>query len=267
MADQIWEKGFVEALPEDKRESMLERAPSAALQQSYLGIGDFLAGVGKKKDDRQLELFAPAVIVSDCQGNGVLHYAAEGGQADLAKKIAKAMPEELERANQSGRTPLHMAVLSGNARAVEALAGAGAKADAQDHDGSTPLHLAAWLGDKEMLEILAKQKANLNAKDKEGMTALMMAVLSGSKDAIAYLAQSGADLDEIDTRKRSAMHYANQTGQSDLADLLEKAGSMYSDQDASGKTPDDYRSDWEQGLKTVEAMARHGAEKRRKRLS
>lgn len=264
---QEWAKGFLESLDEDKKEVMIERAPSIFLQMAYLGNAEMIAGLLKKKNDRQMDLFDEESPLQDKFGNGLLHYAAEGGQGDLAKKIAKASPDELSRANSAGRVPLHMAALSGDKETVAALLAAGAPLDAADADGSTPLHLAAWVGSKGVLEAMVKKGADLNAQDKEGMSALMMAVLSGSEPATKFLAEAGADLEAIDARKRSAMHYASQTGQNAMADILEKAGSIFFDKDASGKTPDDYRSDFEQGLKTVEALAKHGAEKRKKRIS
>lgn len=61
----------------------------------------------------------------------------------------------------TGRTPLHLAVMSSTAQIVQALVDAGARLVARLADGRTALHLAAARGDVEIVKILLdKSEAN-----------------------------------------------------------------------------------------------------------
>ena len=61
--------------------------------------------------------------------------------------------------------PLHLAVITGNAEAIAALAAAGAKLEARYGDGTTPLHLAALGGTAEAVRALLKAGADPKVRD------------------------------------------------------------------------------------------------------
>ena len=53
---------------------------------------------------------------------------------------------ESETRDDAGNTPLHIAVMQGNSKAVQLLIEQKAKTDAVNHDVKTPMHLAAERG-------------------------------------------------------------------------------------------------------------------------
>ena len=67
---------------------------------------------------------------------------------------------------------LHLAVETGNVRAVELCLKHGAQINAQRSTLMTPLHMAAMKGDLETVEILCKMGADLHLKDNEKQTPL-----------------------------------------------------------------------------------------------
>lgn len=66
----------------------------------------------------------------------------------------------------TGRTPLHLAVISSNPAIVNCLVDHGARLIARIADGRTALHLAAARGDVEMVRILL-EKSNANEEEEE----------------------------------------------------------------------------------------------------
>ena len=60
-------------------------------------------------------------------------------------------------------------------------------------DGRTPLHLAALSGSEQVLALLLGANANVNLTDKSGMTALHKAATLGHWRAVKLLLQRGAD--------------------------------------------------------------------------
>ncbi|KAJ4398406.1 hypothetical protein N0V85_006294 [Neurospora sp. IMI 360204] len=68
--------------------------------------------------------------------------------------------------DHTGRTPLHLAVMSSSSEVVRALVEAGARLTARLADGRTALHLAASRGDVEVIKILMN-KSNTNEEEFE----------------------------------------------------------------------------------------------------
>ena len=84
-------------------------------------------------------------------------------------------------------TPLHVAAVKGDARAIKALGSAGAVVDAQDHKKMTPLHWAAVMGRAEAIKALVAAGASVDAQDHIKMTPLRLAAVKGQAEAIAIL--------------------------------------------------------------------------------
>jgi ankyrin repeat protein len=83
-------------------------------------------------------------------------------------------------ANAKGRTPLHEAARTGNAKILEKLAGRGHPYDTQDKEFKSPLHHAVMLEDGHDAPMaLITAKAQLNVRDGTGLTPLSVAVCEG----------------------------------------------------------------------------------------
>ena len=92
---------------------------------------------------------------------------AERQEAERQKLEAGADPNARD---ENGDTPLHRAVLWGDAGAIAALLEAGVDPDARDKDGSTPLHWATLLGGADVIAALLEAGADPGARNDKGQT-------------------------------------------------------------------------------------------------
>lgn len=99
--------------------------------------------------------------------------------------------EDLNRPDDTGNTPLHLAAIKGLPQKITALLDRGALIAPKNLSGATPLHLAAQENYLAAVKILIKRGAPINAKDHENRTPLKRAVLWESDDVIPLLRSSG----------------------------------------------------------------------------
>ncbi len=80
----------------------------------------------------------------DDQGNTPLHYAvlAKINRVRLTNLLLDANPKIVNAQNEHGITPLHIAVVTGRIRVVNALLAKGADPSRKDKNGIAPIHLA-----------------------------------------------------------------------------------------------------------------------------
>ncbi len=135
--------------------------------------------------------------VNESQGDGMtaLHWAAENGDAALAKLLLKAGARVDVVTRLGSYTPLHLASRNGHGDVVVALLDAGADAMALTSTGSvTPLHFAAAAGNVEAVKALLARGAQVDARETQwGQTPLMFAAAGDRVDAIRVLLDAGAD--------------------------------------------------------------------------
>jgi ankyrin repeat protein len=114
------------------------------------------AAVGRA--ERVLELVAsdPALADAFCaNGFTALHFACFYGQQAVVRSLLACGAQPSVRArNESGATPLHHAVSTGQCDIAELLLEWGTEVDLCDRRGYTPLHLAAENGYLEIVETL-----------------------------------------------------------------------------------------------------------------
>lgn len=102
---------------------------------------------------------------------------------------------DTEARDEDSRTPLHLAVQSGDRDAVRALLEAGADANARDAEGCTPLHHAARKRDLSLAYLLVIHGADVNAQDWTGSSVLWQAVIASmsSSAVVQFLRRHGAN--------------------------------------------------------------------------
>jgi ankyrin repeat protein len=98
-------------------------------------------------------------------------FAASGDLSQVAQDLA-ANPQDLNLADDAGRTPLHLAAIHCNFGLVDFLLKKGAKIDAKATGDTTPLHLAAQEGCLDVISLLIANGAKVNARDIQGRTPL-----------------------------------------------------------------------------------------------
>ncbi|NPB02970.1 MAG: ankyrin repeat domain-containing protein [Thermotogae bacterium] len=122
---------------------------------------------------------------------------------------------------KSGETPLHVAALNGNLKAVIYLLEMGVSPNDRDKRGRTPLHLAAIREHYDVVKALVDAGADPNAQDEDGNTPLHYAAVVGSLKIVKFLLERGAD---PSLRNLGGMTPCDLTGSSELKKALKSCG-------------------------------------------
>uniref|UniRef100_A0A673IYL5 Nuclear factor NF-kappa-B p105 subunit-like n=1 Tax=Sinocyclocheilus rhinocerous TaxID=307959 RepID=A0A673IYL5_9TELE len=176
-----------------------------------------------------------------------LHLGVIHSQTDAVRNLAQvisALPGEdiINMRNDLYQTPLHLAVLTQQKEAVEALLEAEVDITLTDRHGNTALHLAAQQKEDSMLRLLLKYKPVVqltSIPNTAGLCPLHLAVQANSLSCVRALLDDGADVDvqEI-TCGHTALHLATELGNLSLAGCLLLEGNAYVDSVTyNGSTP------------------------------
>uniref|UniRef100_I3J9E1 Nuclear factor kappa B subunit 1 n=1 Tax=Oreochromis niloticus TaxID=8128 RepID=I3J9E1_ORENI len=158
-----------------------------------------------------------------------LHLAVLHNQQEALKsltQVVSALPGEevLNMRNHLYQTPLHLAVITQQKEAVEALLLAGADPTLTDRHGNTVLHLAAQHEGGGMIQFLLQHRELrelLDQTNTAGLCAIHLAVLANQLSSLRELLEGGANV-EIQERScgRTALHLATETDNVSLAGCL-----------------------------------------------
>ncbi|KAK6493235.1 nuclear factor NF-kappa-B p105 subunit-like [Huso huso] len=189
----------------------------------------------------------PLMAVQDENGDTGLHLGVIHHRSETAKNLVEvisSIPGEdvINMRNDLYQTSLHLAVITQQADAVEALLKANADLSLTDRHGNTALHLAAKQGDSEILSLLLQHQEAaklINLPNSEGLSALHLAVLANSLPSLRQLISYGVDVDECEQSSgRTALHLAVEQENISLAGSLLLEGSAYVDSSTyDGSTP------------------------------
>lgn len=106
-----------------------------------------------------------------------LHAAAKRGDARGCRALleAAAGATAVDEADADGQTALHWAADGGHANVAAVLLEFGASPDAQDADGSTPLHMACVCEQLDVARLLVERGADVGLRDGDGQSAADLA--------------------------------------------------------------------------------------------
>ena len=158
------------------------------------------------------------VTATDMFGATPLHRAAELGfeevvralLAELASKPDKVLLDNLDKQQQSGRTPIFLAASSGKTGIVEALLSLGADPTIADYEGVSPLHQAAWQGVAGMVRLLLNQKGvDPDSTDSFDFTPLHFASTEG---VVRELLAKGANPSAVNRFGDTPLHWVRTAG-------------------------------------------------------
>jgi ankyrin repeat protein len=94
-----------------------------------------------------------------------------------------------------GNTPLHVAAVRGDVRAIVILLRAGADINAPGEHGYTPLHEAVEQGHAPAVRVLLDHGADTTARTDGGFTALDLARMEGNREILNFLGHPGVNPD------------------------------------------------------------------------
>uniref|UniRef100_A0A8C5TDR4 Inversin n=1 Tax=Malurus cyaneus samueli TaxID=2593467 RepID=A0A8C5TDR4_9PASS len=168
-----------------------------------------------------------------------VHAAAVNGDKSTLQKLIAGNSELKDKEDQFGRTPLMYCVLADRLDCAEALLKAGADVNRADRSRRTALHLAAQKGNYRFMKLLLARRGNWMQKDLEDMTPLHLTTRHKSPKCLALLLKYMApgEVDTQDRNKQTALHWSAYYNNPEHVKLLIKHDSNIGIPDIEGKIP------------------------------
>ncbi|MEG4517237.1 MULTISPECIES: ankyrin repeat domain-containing protein [unclassified Microcoleus] len=170
------------------------------------------------------------------KSRALLHNAAKIGFKELVQQLIKDGANVAIR-DSAKRTPLHYATTK------EVAALLMLDINAIDQSGNTPLHLAVDRGSQDIAELLIANGARVNVRNENGQTPLYRAIAIGHNEIAALLINNGTDVNNIDGSGTTPLHKAAHYGNVEILKLLIAKGAEINIQDNQRKTPLDIALD------------------------
>ncbi|XP_040000637.1 ankyrin repeat domain-containing protein 12 isoform X2 [Xiphias gladius] len=156
-------------------------------------------------------------------------------QKKVPSSAASRQKDKVNKRNERGETPLHMAAIRGDAKQVKELISLGADVNVKDFAGWTPLHEACNLGYYDVAKVLIAAGAEVNTQGLDDDTPLHDASSSGHKDIVKLLLRHGGNAFQANKRGERPVDVADSQ---ELEQLL-KGEVPLSDQDDSSSESED----------------------------
>ena len=149
-------------------------------------------------------------MIPRAHGETALHNAVLNGMISIAEWVEENK-DAVYAQNESGMTPLHIAIQEGKKEMVEILLRNATKpgyVNCGDKYGWTALHDAAKKGRIDIMKLLLQKKPDTGAKTKNsGATALHIAADMGHANIVRLLLEANADKDVRSHDGRTALHW------------------------------------------------------------
>ncbi|KAI4884752.1 hypothetical protein NFI96_021966, partial [Prochilodus magdalenae] len=156
-------------------------------------------------------------------------------QKKIASSSTSRQKDKVNKRNERGETPLHMAAIRGDVKQVKELIGLGADVNVKDFAGWTPLHEACNLGYYDVAKVLIGAGAEVNTQGLDDDTPLHDASSSGHKDIVKLLLRHGGNAFQANKRGERPVDVAD----SQEVEQLLKGEIPLSDQEDSSSESDD----------------------------
>ncbi|XP_055059568.2 ankyrin repeat domain-containing protein 12 isoform X1 [Misgurnus anguillicaudatus] len=121
-------------------------------------------------------------------------------QKKITSSSSTRQKDKVNKRNERGETPLHMAAIRGDVKQVKELIGLGADVNVKDFAGWTPLHEACNLGYYDVAKVLIGAGAEVNTQGLDDDTPLHDASSSGHKDIVKLLLRHGGNAFQLNKR-------------------------------------------------------------------
>ena len=151
------------------------------------------------------ELPATAVFAKK---RNILHLAVSYRHRQCVAIALSSSRADINHQDESGMTPLHLAVENIMTPEVEDLLRQGANPNIHDSYGRTPLHLSIYTT-VQLVEILLAAGADPKVRTNRGRTITHLAAESYSFEMAERIIRLGLDINQLDFTARSPLYYAN----------------------------------------------------------
>ena len=178
------------------------------------------------------------VRATDAQGHTCLMLAACFGRTNTVRYLSGLPVVDLDHGDSDYYTALHSAVAERCADVVQVLIDAGADIEAKNNEGRSPLHMASISGELTSVTKLVKAGADVRTTDAERDTCLILAAYFGHTETVRYLAGlPEVDLDHGDSDNYTALHIAVHEKHADVVQVLIDAGADIEARNTDGRSP------------------------------
>jgi ankyrin repeat protein len=185
---------------------------------------------------RQMVQSGASPFARDPSGNNAVVFATQGDHDPMLREVLMRKVDVNVRGGL-GLSPLSLAVVRDNRKAVQRLLAAGADPDLTDANGVTPLASSVRLRHDDLARMLLGAGADPTLADRDGITPLHIACESGDIGLVTELLVHGADPNRLDRESRSPLFVALLNGHSDVAEVLIREPHTNLEQPTQGYTP------------------------------
>jgi len=172
------------------------------------------------------------------EGKSPLHLAIKGKQKDMVVLLLKMGADVNLKTEKNKRSPLHYVAITGDVEIAEMLLKKGAQIDSREIDNETPLYYAGFHGHNPLITLLLAKGASLKGEWTENDNSPMSYAVNGKHlDTLQLLVSHGADLKMTSKKGYGLMHMAAWGGEKDIITYLLKAGVPADTMTDYGRTP------------------------------
>ena len=154
-----------------------------------------------------------------------LNVKTKAGKTPLIKAVGDNNVEIVHLLINAGahidekKAPIVLAAIMNSTKMVDELIKLGANVNQQDETGKTPLYVAVWHSNPAMIKLLLNAGADID-KTSAGITPLMQAVITKNPNIVGLLLQEGADRAINDSDGMTALDMAKGINNSEIIDLI-----------------------------------------------
>lgn len=158
--------------------------------------------------------------IVDNDGQTALHACVDDSVLLPVLQRILTTVRDVNRQDDDGNSPLHIAAESNEVESVERLLQMGAKVNLQNGEGNTPLMVACSEGHQDVVEVLLRAGSETSLRNKDGATALHIAVSENEPELVGTLVQHGADGNLRNEEGRTPLELAFKSARYEIAILL-----------------------------------------------
>nr|XP_053654169.1 ankyrin repeat domain-containing protein 11-like [Cherax quadricarinatus] len=194
-----------------------------------VGVGKTMVGWAEDVSTTHRTPSRPVMPMSERQQIALLMQMSSPSPPDKAELSHSSSPRTpntpnfgrgVNKRNERGETPLHVAAIKGDTDRISQLISQGADVNATDYAGWSALHEACNRGYYDVSKLLIEAGADVNAKGLDNDTPLHDACINNHFKLVRLLLRCGAGVDVVNRRGKSPRDVCRSPG---IASLIEAA--------------------------------------------